>query len=122
MTNHPRVGTPTKTIAWFIAAALPVAALTASAVPWRWDFAVLYVAITFSLGALVRLKDPLVERYVHMFVLSGSAPVVVRSYFGNNLTGVGVVNVIAVLVVAIGVGYLLAERVRPRTRAQGSAV
>jgi hypothetical protein len=109
-------------IAWFVAVMLPVAALTASAVPWKWGFAFLYVAIAFGLQALVRLQNPSVERFAHILVLSGSAPIVVWSYFGNDLTALGVVNVVAVLAGSIGVGYLLADRVWPGARRQGSAV
>jgi hypothetical protein len=122
MTEHSRVGTQTKTIACIVAAMVPVAAVTASAVVWKWEFALLYVAIAFCLQALVRLKNPGAERFAHILVLSGSAPIVVPSYFGDALTAVGVVNVVAVLVVAIGVGYLLAGRVRPQARRQGSSV
>jgi hypothetical protein len=122
MTDHPRVGTSTKTIAWFIAVMLPVAALTASAVPRKWGFAFLYVAIAFGLQALVRPKNAGVERFAHILVLSGSAPIVVWSYFGNDLTALGAVNVVAVVTVSIGVGYLLADRVWPAARRQGSAV
>lgn len=122
MTNHARVGTQTRTIAWLVAAMLPVAGLTASAVPWKRDFAFLYVAIAFGLQTLVRLENPGIERLAHILVLSGSAPIVVRSYFGNDLTAAGVVNVMAVLAVSIGVGYLLADRVRPRPPRQDSAV
>ena len=59
----------------------------------NWGFAFLYVAIAFGLQALVRLKNPGVERFAHILVLSGSAPSVVRSYFGDDLTAVGVVHV-----------------------------
>lgn len=86
MTGHSRVGTQTKTITWLVAAMLPVAALTASALPWKWDFAFLYVAIAFGLQTLVRLENPGIERLAHILVLSGSAPIFVRSYFGNDLT------------------------------------
>ena len=89
MSDHPPYRTHTKTIAWFIAAMLPVAALTASAVPWKWDFAVLYVAIAFGFQGLVRLKNSGVERFAHVLILSGSAPIVVRSYFGDDLTALG---------------------------------
>jgi len=103
-------------IAWLIAAMLPVAALTASAVPWKWEFALLYVAIAFGLQALVRLKSSGVERFAHILVLAGSAPIAVRFYFGAELGALGVLHVVAVLVISIGVGYLLADRVRPRFR------
>lgn len=122
MTSHSRVGTRTKTIAWCVAAMLPVATLTASVLPWKWDFAFFYVAIAFGLQALVRLKNPGIERLAHILVLSGSAPFVVRSYFGNDLTAAGIVHVMAVLVVSIGVGYLLADRIRAGSQRQDSAV
>jgi hypothetical protein len=112
MTDDPRVGTPTKTIAWFIVAMLPVAALTASAVPWKWAFALLYVGIAFGLQALVRLKNPGVERFAHILVLSGSAPIAVRFHFGMDLSTLGLLHVVAVLVISIGVGYVVADRVR----------
>lgn len=98
-------------IAWMIAVFLPVALLTASAVPWSWGFALTYVALAFALQKFVRLRHPGVERLVHILVLSGSSPFVVRSYFGPDLTIAGAVHVAAVLAISIGIGYLLAERI-----------
>lgn len=113
-----RVGTVTKRIAWMVGIMLPIAALTSSAVPWKWGFALVYVTTAFGLQTLVRLKDPNIERFAHIFVLSGSAPIMVRSFYGYDLTAVGVMHVVAVLVISIGIGYLLADRVRPQTRQQ----
>lgn len=106
----------TTPIVWMVVAMLPVAALTASAVPWKWGFAVTYVAAAFALQTIVRMKNPAVERFAHILVLSGSAPFAVRFYFGGELGIVGVVHVAAVLAICVGVGYLLADRVRPQIR------
>ena len=122
MTDHPRVGTAKRATAWIIVAMLPVAALTVSTVSWQWEFAFIYVALAFALQALVRTKNRDVERFAHILVLSGSAPIVVRSYFGNDLTMAGVAHVVAVLVISIGVGYRLAELVRSRSRRPSRAV
>jgi hypothetical protein len=113
MTGPSRVETQTKVIAVFIAITLPLAAFTASAVPWRWQFPLAYFGMAFALQLFVRLKNPAVERFAHVLVLSGSAPVAVRFYFGNGLTAAGVVHLTSVLVAATAVGYLLANRVRP---------
>jgi hypothetical protein len=106
----------TTPIVWMVVAMLPVAALTASAVPWKWGFALIYVATAFALQTLVRMKSPQVERFAHILVLSGSAPFAVRFYFGGDLSVVGAVHVAAVVAICIGVGYLLADRVRPQVR------
>ena len=116
MTDHPRVGAATRSILWFIVAMLPVATLTTSGAPWRWGFALTYVVTAFLLQTLVRLKSAGLERFAHIVVLSGSAPIAVRFYFGMDLAALGVVHVVAVLVISIGVGYLLADRVRPQFR------
>ena len=120
MINRPRVGTPTRRLVWMIGAMLAVAALTSSGGPWKWGFALLYVTIAFGLQTLVRMKDPGIERLTHVFVLAGSAPIMVGSYYGSDLGAVGVVHVAAMLTVSIGIGYLLAERVRPHRHRQGT--
>jgi hypothetical protein len=120
MTNHPRVGPITKRIAWLIGALLPVAVLTASAVPWKSGFALIYLAVAFGLHTLVRLKDPAIERFAHIFVLSGSAPILVGQFYGRDLGAIGVVHVVAVLTISIGLGYLLGDRARPQTQRHGT--
>ena len=115
MTDRLRVGA-TRRIAFLIVAMLPVAALTTSGVPWNWGFALTYLAAAFVLQTLVRLKCAGLERFIHILVLSGSAPVVVRSYFGMDLNARGVVHIVAVLVISISAGYLLADRIRPQVQ------
>jgi len=113
-TRDPRRRAASRATAWFVLAMLPVAVLTASGAPWKWGFALTYVATAFVLQALVRLKNGGLERFLHILVLSGSSPIAVRSYFGMDLAALGVVHVGAVLVISIGLGYLLADRVRSR--------
>jgi hypothetical protein len=93
---------------------LPLALLTASGPPWAWGLALTYVGTAFALHLLVRTKSPEVERLLHILVLAGSAPIVVRAYFGTDLPALVVVHVVAVLATSIGVGYWLAEQVRPQ--------
>ncbi len=117
MANNPqRVGLLTKRIAWTTGVMLVIAALTSSAVPWQWGFALFYVTTAFGLQTLVRLKDPGIERLAHVAVLSGSSPILVRSFYGSDLGVVGAVHVVAMLGISIGIGYLLGDRVRPRTQ------
>ena len=107
-----------KRIALVIAGVLPVAVLTASQVPWQWGFVLTYLLMSFSLQVLIRFKNEQTERFAHIVVLSGSAPFVVRSYFGKDLTIVGVAHIAALLALSVGAGYLLAHPIRPLVRAQ----
>jgi hypothetical protein len=117
MTDHPRVGAVTRLAGWFIVAMLPVAVFTTSGAPWKWGFALTYGVTAFLLHALVRLKSAALERFVHIVVLSGSAPIAVRFYFDSmDLGAFGVLHVGAVLVISIGAGYLLADQVRLQFR------
>ena len=121
MTHHPRVGAFRKRIAWMSGVMLPVAALTSSAAPWKWGFAIIYVTIAFGLHLLVRMKDPGAERLAHVMVVSGSSPLLVGWFYGHDLTAVGVLHVVALLATSIGIGYLLGNRVRPQTQRPSTA-
>lgn len=103
----------TSRFAWIVAATALIAVVTAFAAPWNWGFALTYVATAFVLQTLVRPKNETAERLAHLIVLSGSAGFAVRFYFGTDLSLVAVVHIAAVLACSIGVGYLLADRVRP---------
>src|SRR5699024_9627146 len=113
MITHIRAGTTTKRAVWFVVVSLLVAALTTSGAPLNLGFAFMYMATALVLNAAVRLKNVGFERFVHVFVLAGSAPVAVRTYFGSDLGALGLVHVMAVLIVSIGVGYLVADRIWP---------
>ena len=112
--THPDLSRQrSRVIAWMIAAAVPVAVLTSETAPRSWQFPLLYVVTAFLLGAFVRPKNPQLLRAAHIVVLSGSAPVMVRVFFGSELTWPTLVHFVAVLVISIGVGYWLADRIRP---------
>jgi hypothetical protein len=104
--------TTTRRMAGLVAAAVAIAVLTMSAAEWKWGFVLLYVAVAFVLEAAIRFRNVELERAIHVFVLAGSAPIVVRLFFGLALGAVELLHVIAVLITSIGVGSLLADRVR----------
>jgi len=70
---------------------------------------------------LVRLKNADLERTIHVFVLSGSAPFLTHSLLNPALDSVDALHIASVLVIAIGVGYLMAERLRPSDRQRKGA-
>jgi hypothetical protein len=93
----------------------PVVAFTAGSIPWRWAFVLTYVLAAFVLQALVRLTHAGLERFIHILVLAGGAPIVSRWFFGE-LTTSSMVHVGATMAMSIGFGYLLADLVRVRHR------
>jgi hypothetical protein len=99
---------------------LPIAALAASEVPWKWGFVGMFVVTAFGLQVLVRVKNNNLERLVHILVLSGTAPTLVRVSFGRDLGALAVVHVAALLTISIGFGYWLAEQVRPTPARPGA--
>ena len=111
-----------KWIAVIVATAVAVAVATAPFVAsFVWQVPLIYVGLAFLLGVFVRLKNPAVEQFVQVFVLSGSAPIVIRAFFGPDLDVAGTVHIAALLAAAVGVGIVLAERVRPRNPIQATA-
>ncbi len=93
---------------------LPVALLTATEAPWKWQFVLLYLAAGFVLDLFVRPRSQDRQTLIHVLVLGGSAPIAVRFFFGNELGILGTVHVGAVLAASTGFGYLLADSVRAR--------
>ena len=111
----------TTQILWLIAVMAPVAMLTSSATPWTWGLPLTYVALAFVVQVVARSNRPDIDRVVQILVLSGSAPFAVRLYIGDDLTMAVTLHSAAVLAIAIGLGYLLAHRVRPVER-KGSVI
>lgn len=107
MTNVPRRKV------WLVAAMLPVVLLTSSAAPVKWGIVLTYIVIGFALGLLTRSKRNNSMTFAHSIVLGGSVPILVRSFYGYDLTAMGTVRVAALLATSVGIGSILSDLVRP---------